>query len=274
MMILIGTCSCRCERTPNFCRCDTVPICFAGQDDSTLLRHPCAAADGWAGRQFLLCQLLFLSKPGIALDDRRRSMSLLPLSVGSSKLYMCSNCPRRYGIIGHAITNRLASYIIIVGYPCQSRKVPSGPPSPSPPPATRTNPTIHHRLLPCQLTRQFPSSKSCRPRRRRRLVALSLPFVPIATIDSSTTSAFAEAQSVAPAGRLDKNTRAKRWTRTSWVSCGSRQRRRVPHRTNHLWDFVVRIEKNLLVAADFRTMKQTTTMIMKALDGRGEEVHA
>jgi hypothetical protein len=41
-------------------------------------------------------------------------MSPLPLNEASGKLYMCSNCTRRYGIIGHASTDRLPSCIIII----------------------------------------------------------------------------------------------------------------------------------------------------------------
>jgi hypothetical protein len=57
-----------------------------------------------------------------------------------------------------------------------------------------------------------PSSLVAMPRanflrrksRRRRLVAISLTFVPIATTDSLTTSALAKPQSAAPADRLDE----------------------------------------------------------------------
>jgi hypothetical protein len=188
-------CRCWCWRSSSsssfFFSCAIVVHIFLNSNNRTNFLGPFVLV-------FLAPCVLFLFKLGTALDDRRHRMS--PLSEGSGKLVMYSNCPRRFGKIGHASTYRLASCMdhhrgSLFGrrkchryhyYHHQQQ---------------RTNPTIHPRLVLCQPTRQFPSSKS--RRRNRLLVAISRPFVPIAITDSSTTSVFAKAQSAAPAGRLD-----------------------------------------------------------------------
>jgi hypothetical protein len=209
-MILIRNCSCRCVCTTNFGRCGTVPIVLPNKTIVHFSVILVAAAKGRAGRQFLLdpfvlvflapC-VVFLSKLGIALEDRRHRMS--PSSEGSGKLYMCSNCPRRYGIIGYASTNRLAScvHIVVVAFWVKESAVGTTIIT------TSNNEQIHPSILACCHASQH-ASFLCRKSRRRRLVAISLPFVPMAPTDSSTTSAFAKATSAAPAGRLDKNTRS------------------------------------------------------------------
>jgi hypothetical protein len=161
-----------------------------------------AAADGQAGRQFFLVlfvlvflapRVLFLSKLGIALDDRRRRIS--PLSEGSGSLYMCRNCPRRYEIIGYVSTNRLVAFSVkesTIGTTTIN---------------TSNNEQIQPSVLACCHANQRAISIRRKSRRRRRFVAISLPLVTNAIADSSTTSAFAKAQSVSPAGRLDKDTR-------------------------------------------------------------------
>jgi hypothetical protein len=68
---------------------------------------------------------------------------------------------------------------------------------------TSNNEQIQPSIIACCHASQHASFLSQKSRRRRRLVAISLPFVPIATTDSLTTSAFAKVQSAAPADRLD-----------------------------------------------------------------------
>jgi hypothetical protein len=106
--------------------------------------------------------------------------------------------------------------------------------------------------------------------RRRRLVAISLTLVPIATTDSLTTSALAKPQSAAPADRLDEKYATPYDKPNLLEICGSRQSPRVLHRTNHSsrtisirWGtrkrgaislnqlFFVQIENYMLVAANF-----------------------
>jgi hypothetical protein len=173
-MILIRNCSCRCVCTTNFGRCGTVPIVLPNKTIVHFSVILVAAADGQTGRQFLLgpfvhvflipC-MLFLYKLGIALGDRRHSMS--PLSEGTGKLYMWQILPemvwnsrlykhepscimhhhhhRRGSLFGRRKCHRYHHH----HHHRQQQQ--------------RTKPITHPRLLPCKPTRHFPLSEKSSP---------------------------------------------------------------------------------------------------------------